>query len=222
MGERKASVATASRVERFTRTPLRAGSRQVISPSSRRRRAAFLKLKSPSTTRRRGPGKTYEARCVVLEVDDFARATVDCGTRVERTCPRSPIQVNLAGIGQGSRKKVRTIGLHFGAAEAIGEYIKNAGIVRGALFRPRSGPRSSVLASRLMTRTSMHLSVRAYVKQLPGGMVAREEDAGKRLDGLTPDRRCLLHYLTRSPKSVRASVMRWLIRSCVERPRIVR
>ncbi|MEZ6104207.1 MAG: tyrosine-type recombinase/integrase [Pirellulaceae bacterium] len=75
---------------------------------------------------------------------------------------------------KGSQR--RTIGLHFAAAEAIDAYIKKAEIKSGALFRPRSGPRSHNLANRHMSETAMYLLVQGYLEMLPGSMVAREED----------------------------------------------
>ena len=39
--------------------------------------------------------------------------------------------------------KRRTIGLHFHAAQAIGEYLAKAELTAGPLFRPRIGPRST-------------------------------------------------------------------------------
>ena len=105
-------------------------------------------------------------------------------------------------------KKVRTIGLHFAAAEAISEYIKKAGITRGALFRPRSGPRSTVLANRHLTSTSMHLLVQAYLKHLPGAMVAREENDGKRVD---EPNRCIY-----TPHSLRATTATLLLDAGVD------
>ena len=44
--------------------------------------------------------------------------------------------------------KRRTIGIHPQAASAIAEYIEQAQITRGPLFRPRTGPRSEELANR--------------------------------------------------------------------------
>jgi len=38
--------------------------------------------------------------------------------------------------------KRRVIGFHFNAAQAIGEYVENAGGTSGPLFRAHTGPRS--------------------------------------------------------------------------------
>jgi integrase len=74
--------------------------------------------------------------------------------------------------------KRRTIGLHFAAAEAIGEYCKKAGIESGPLFRPRSGPRSLTLANRHMSETAMYMLIMKYLEQLPGSM--RTDECGRR------------------------------------------
>ena len=97
--------------------------------------------------------------------------------------------------------KRRTIGLHFAAAEAIGEYCKKAQIESGPLFRPRSGPRSHGLANRHMTETAMYLLIMKYLEQLPGSM--RSEEHGRR--------RCLY-----SPHSLRATTATLLLDASVD------
>src|SRR5580700_9806123 len=69
--------------------------------------------------------------------------------------------------------KRRTIGLHFQAALAIGEYIEQGGLESGPLFRPRLNPRSKKLASRPMAAASLYRLVQSYMMRLPGG--AKEE-----------------------------------------------
>ena len=97
--------------------------------------------------------------------------------------------------------KRRTIGIHFAAAEAIGEYCKKAGIESGPLFRPRSGPRSRGLANRHMSETAMYLLIMKYLEQLPGSM--RTDEDGKR--------RCLY-----SPHSLRATTATLLLEASVD------
>jgi site-specific recombinase XerD len=69
--------------------------------------------------------------------------------------------------------KRRTIGLHFQAAQAIGEYIEHGGLESGPLFRPRLNPRSKKLASRPMDAASLYRLVQSYMMRLPGA--AKEE-----------------------------------------------
>ena len=66
--------------------------------------------------------------------------------------------------------KHRTIGLHFQAAQAIGEYIEKAELTTGPLFRPRLNPRSKKLATRAMDSTTMYRLVESYLRQLPGAV----------------------------------------------------
>src|ERR1017187_3661980 len=69
--------------------------------------------------------------------------------------------------------KRRTIGLHFQAAQAIGEYMEHGGLESGPLFRPRLNPRSKKLASRPMDAASLYRLVQSYMTRLPGA--AKEE-----------------------------------------------
>jgi site-specific recombinase XerD len=69
--------------------------------------------------------------------------------------------------------KRRTIGLHFAAAQAIGEYIEKAEIKSGPLFRPRLNPRSKKLAQGHMDAASLYRLVQSYMMRLPGA--AKEE-----------------------------------------------
>jgi site-specific recombinase XerC len=72
--------------------------------------------------------------------------------------------------------KRRTIGLHFTAAQAIGEYIAKAGLSSGPLFRPRLGPRSQKLADRHLEASAMYLLHRA----LPAALARRHERGAAR------------------------------------------
>ena len=66
--------------------------------------------------------------------------------------------------------KRRTIGLHFQAAQAIGEYISKGELPGGPLFRPRLNSRSKKLASRFMNPASLYRVVQGYFQQLPGAV----------------------------------------------------
>lgn len=66
--------------------------------------------------------------------------------------------------------KHRTIGLHFTAAEAIGEYIEHAGLTGGPLFRPRAGPKSEKLAERHLDPLSMYHVIMGYLRRIPGAV----------------------------------------------------
>lgn len=97
--------------------------------------------------------------------------------------------------------KRRTIGIHFAAAEAIGEYLKNAEIESGPLFRPRRGPNSPALANRPMTETAMYLLIMSYLRRLPNA--SRAEVDGKK--------HCLY-----SPHSLRATTATLLLEAGVD------
>ena len=65
------------------------------------------------------------------------------------------------------------------AASAIAEYIEQAEITRGPLFRPRQGPRSSTeLANRHLVGTSMYRILMSYLERLPGAMKTVETEEG--------------------------------------------
>ncbi len=75
--------------------------------------------------------------------------------------------------------KRRSIGIHPQAASAIAEYIEQAEITRGPLFRPRKGPRSSTeLANRHLVSTSMYRILMSYLERLPGAMKTIETEEG--------------------------------------------
>src|ERR1035437_5915906 len=66
--------------------------------------------------------------------------------------------------------KHRTIGLHFQAAQAIGEYIEKAELTSGLLFRPRLNPRIKKLADRAMDSATMYRLVESCLQRLPTAM----------------------------------------------------
>jgi integrase len=101
--------------------------------------------------------------------------------------------------------KRRTIGLHFTAAQAIGEYIGKAGLTSGPLFRPRLGPRSQKLADRHLEASAIYLLIEHYLQRLPGAM--KEE----RLADGTIARRCMY-----TPHSLRATTATLLLDANVD------
>lgn len=87
---------------------------------------------------------------------------------------------------KGDRR--RTIGLHYGAAQAIQEYVEAAEIKSGFLFRPQLNPRSKKLAERAMDAATMYRVIQRYMERLPGAMkeVAQPDGAKKRMCVYTP------------------------------------
>src|SRR6266478_5573382 len=77
-------------------------------------------------------------------------------------------QATLTINEKGNRH--RTIGIHFAAAEAIGEYLRKAGIEAGPLFRARRAPHSRELAEKPMSEASMYRVIAGYVAKLPGAV----------------------------------------------------
>ena len=70
--------------------------------------------------------------------------------------------------------KHRRIGLHFAAAEAIGEYIKKAGLKKGPLFRAQRHSRQQELGDKPIGLVTMYTLLQSYLARLPGSM--REEE----------------------------------------------
>lgn len=101
--------------------------------------------------------------------------------------------------------KRRTIGLHFAAAEAIGEYIRQAGLSSGPLFRPRRNSRVEELADRPMTSTTMYLLIQGYLQRLPGANVEEEAPDGSKI------KRCIY-----TPHSLRATTATLLLDAGVD------
>ena len=83
-------------------------------------------------------------------------------------------QATLRLTEKGGRR--RTAGLHFQAAQAVGEYLEALGEHEGALFRPRRGPTSQALADRAISPQSMGELVSGYLARLPG---AQEGERGR-------------------------------------------
>jgi integrase/recombinase XerC len=101
--------------------------------------------------------------------------------------------------------KRRTIGLHFAAAEAIGQYIHEAGLSSGPLFRPRRNSRVEEMADRPMTSTTMYLLIQGYLQRLPGANVEEVGTDGRKV------KRC--NY---TPHSLRATTATLLLDAGVD------
>ncbi|WP_153558145.1 tyrosine-type recombinase/integrase [Roseimaritima sediminicola] len=126
------------------------------------------------------------------------------GVRLSTACKLNKGDVHVDGEETTVRisekgDKHRTIGLHFAAAEAIAQYVEAADIQRGALFRPRKGPRSSQLGNRRLGEAGMHKIVRGYLERLPGAMISEEDAEGN------VSRRCL--YSTHSLRATTATLL---------------
>jgi site-specific recombinase XerD len=105
--------------------------------------------------------------------------------------------------------KHRRIGLHFAAAEAIAEYIKQAGLAKGALFRAQRHSKVKELGETPIGLVTMYNLLQRYLARLPGSM--REEEVVD-ADGSTRKvRRCAY-----SPHSIRATTATLLLDAGVD------
>jgi integrase/recombinase XerD len=66
--------------------------------------------------------------------------------------------------------KRRAVGIHFAAADALGEYLKHAQIQGGPLFRARKAPATEELSERPMSPATMYRLVARYLRKLPGAV----------------------------------------------------
>lgn len=100
---------------------------------------------------------------------------------------------------KGQRR--RTIGLHYNAAQAIQEYIDQAKLKVGPLFRPQhnSQSREPKLAERAFTPTGMYKLIAEYLTQLPGAVIEEQMSDG------TAHQRCL--YTPHSLRATTATVL---------------
>jgi site-specific recombinase XerD len=97
--------------------------------------------------------------------------------------------------------KRRTIGLHFNAAQAIGEYIEKAGITSGPLFRAQAAPRSrEKLSNRPMDSATMYRLIQGYLRRLPGAMKKKQIEDGSEVE-----------YCVYTPHSLRATTATLLL-----------
>jgi site-specific recombinase XerD len=102
--------------------------------------------------------------------------------------------------------KRRTIGLHFNAAQAIGEYIEKAGITSGPLFRAQAAPRSrEKLSKRPMDSATMYRLIQGYLRRLPGAMKKKQLEDGAEVE-----------YCIYTPHSLRATTATLLLDAGVD------
>jgi len=122
-----------------------------------------------------------------------ARIGTGCSVRVEdcHLDPENPY-VMVQEKGKGASK--RRIGINSQCAEALAEFIEQAALGSGPLFRPRLNPRSEKLATRAMTPVTMYRLLQSYLERLP--RASREVELP---DG-TKVRRCIY-----TPHSLRAT-----------------
>jgi site-specific recombinase XerD len=99
----------------------------------------------------------------------------------------------------------RTFGLHFVAAEAIHEYLDQAGITSGPLFRPRAHSRSKRLGDSHMDEFTMYRLLVRYLEALPGAVTGVRDCHGREVA------RCIYN-----PHSLRASCATLLLDAGVD------
>src|SRR5262245_21078487 len=105
--------------------------------------------------------------------------------------------------------KHRRIGLHFNAAEAIGEYIEKAKLTKGPLFRARRHWRLEELAEEPISVVTMYDLIQSYLARLPGAL--REEEIAGEDGSVTKVSRCVY-----TPHSLRANTATLLLDAGVD------
>jgi site-specific recombinase XerD len=98
----------------------------------------------------------------------------------------------------------RTIGLHYAASQALQQYIEQAALSSGPLFRPQR-PHRKELATRAMSPRTMWRLLKRYLEHLPNAMRERELPDGRKT------RECLY-----TPHSLRATAATLLLDSGVD------
>ena len=93
-----------------------------------------------------------------------ARLAAGCRLHVEDV-HHDPDGATVRLNEKGARR--RTIGLHFTAAEAIADYVAQAGLTDGPLFRPRKNSRSRKLADTPFDPSTMYRLIMGYLERLP-------------------------------------------------------
>jgi len=97
--------------------------------------------------------------------------------------------------------KRRTIGIHYGAAQAIAEYIEKAGIDSGPLFRAQvHAKKRDQLSTQPMNPRTMYRLLMGYLCRLPGAMKKEQLEDGS-----------VVEYCIYSPHSLRATVATLLL-----------
>ncbi len=112
-------------------------------------------------------------------------------------------QANLRLHEKGDKR--RTIGLHFAAAEAIGEYIAKAGLKSGPLFRAKRNSRVEELSDHAMDAATMYRLIQGYLRRLPGAIIEEENSDGTKAE------RCIY-----TPHSLRATTATLLLDAGVD------
>lgn len=145
----------------------------------------------------------YRDRAIMkLYLYSGIRLSTGCALKVSdfhQTDEHATIRISEKG---GKR---RTIGLHFNAADAISEYIRQAGLSSGPLFRPQRNSRVEDLADRPMTSTTMYLLIQSYLQRLPGASVEEKTPDGTKV------KRCIY-----TPHSLRATAATLLLDAGVD------
>ena len=103
-----------------------------------------------------------------------ARLAAGCRLRVEDV-HHDPDGATVRINEKGARR--RTIGLHFTAAEAIADYVAQAGLKDGPLFRPRKNSRSKKLADTPFDPSTMYRLIMGYLERLPRDARAKDGEA---------------------------------------------
>ena len=105
--------------------------------------------------------------------------------------------------------KHRRIGLHFSAAEAIGEYIEKAGLTKGPLFRAQRHSKKKELGEKAIGLVTMYRLLQGYLARLPGSM--REEEVAGEDGAVRKVKRCVY-----TPHSIRATTATLLLDAGVD------
>jgi site-specific recombinase XerD len=103
-----------------------------------------------------------------------ARLAAGCRLQVE-DFHQDPDGATIRISEKGARR--RTIGIHFTAAEAIADYVAQAGLKDGPLFRPRKNSRSKKLADTPFDPSTMYRLIMGYLQRLPRDARAKDGDA---------------------------------------------
>jgi integrase/recombinase XerC len=141
----------------------------------------------------------YRDRAILkLYVYSGIRLATGCRLKVEDFHQEEAGEATIRLHEKGGRR--RTIGLNTVAAQAIEEYILQAKLTSGPLFRPRRAPGSDRLADRGMGEVTMYRIILSYLERLPNAM---KEMTGK--DG-TAEMRCIY-----TPHSLRATTATLLL-----------
>src|SRR5215471_10448105 len=102
--------------------------------------------------------------------------------------------------------KRRMIGLRFNAAQVINEYVEQAGIASGPLFRAQAAPRNrEKLSNCPMDSATMYRVIQGYLRRLPGAMKKEQIEDGSEVV-----------YCIYTPHSLRATTATLLLDAGVD------